>query len=168
MYFGKYDKSLRDKRKLKVFVELDEESDYLDFMYFCKLEGPMYSKSFECLIINFIILYYLSNFSSLFTIFYIVMILQYISNKINDYDYLHDQSDEDPILDYLDFLGSDFFVDPYIFYFYNLMGMVFKSADDQQFIDYNNILFKLKSKNFNNYSIYTLKLIDINLLKKKI
>jgi len=110
MYFGKYDKVHRDKRKMKVFSSVEEESDYLDIMYLCREEGPIYSKSTELLLINLIIIYYISYFLHIFSILLFLMIIQFMENRANDFEYLHNQIiEEDAAVPYMDDIGDDFF-----------------------------------------------------------
>jgi hypothetical protein len=167
MYFGQYDKSLREKKKLKIFDGIEEESDYLDIIYFCQLEGPIFSKSFECLILNIFFLFFLSIFSYLFLVLSFIIILQYISCRNLDFEFLHDQLDEEPEIEFMDDIGLDYHINVYSLFFYDLLGMIRKVIDDQRFIEYGKILYELYPKYNINKIIHILKKIHLNILKIK-
>jgi hypothetical protein len=66
MYFGQYDKSLREEKRGRLFNGVLDESDFADIFYFKGLEGPFYYYTNEHLIISSLFLIFLSMYSQYF------------------------------------------------------------------------------------------------------
>ena len=165
MFFNEDPKGNDREKESITFDDVMEENEYKQYLIFCQEKGPIYYRSFNFLILYCIVLLFLCYFSKVFFILIIIAIVNWNTCIQFDWElYYEEFVQEDPkIMQYED-MGLDLFVDPYVLYFYNHVGIIVR--DIVEFKRYCELLFYY-TKGYNyNWNFYNKNILGLKYLNK--
>lgn len=165
MFFNEEPKGKEKEKESITFDDVMEENEYKQYLIFCQEKGPIYYRSFNFLILYCIILLFLCYFSKYFFVLIFISIINWNTCLQFDWElYYEEFVQEDPkIMQYED-MGLDLYVDPYVLYFYNHVGIIVR--DIVEFKRYCELLFYY-TKGYNyNLNFYNKNILGLKYVNK--